>query len=113
MTARLSASVRASALIRAAQQSGGSAMVLAKGDMTAGGLLILFLDKGTNPRFLEPGLGPDGEARLIPCGPSEIAEESEALSYWKRRRERDPDLWVIELDVPNGERLAAKICYAS
>jgi hypothetical protein len=28
--------------------------------------------------------------------------------YWRRRRAGDPDLWVIELDIADGERFAAE-----
>ncbi|MBN9940404.1 DUF1491 family protein, partial [Listeria monocytogenes] len=28
--------------------------------------------------------------------------------YWRRRRDRDPDLWVVELDIPSAERFAAE-----
>jgi len=34
-------------------------------------------------------------------------------SYWQRRRARDPDLWVIELDIASPERFAAETILAS
>jgi len=106
--ARLAAGVMVSALIRAAEQAGGSAMVLAKGDATAGGILLLTIDRGRNPRFLERGLGPDGKPALIASGPAALADDAEATEYWRRRRSRDSDLWVIELDIPWAERFAAE-----
>jgi hypothetical protein len=33
-------------------------------------------------------------------------------AYWRRRRERDPDLWVIELDIAEAERFAAETILA-
>ncbi|WP_066798134.1 DUF1491 family protein [Sphingomonas soli] len=106
--ARLASGVMVSALIRAAEQAGGSAMVLAKGDPTAGGILLLTMDRGTNPRFFERGLGPGGEPALIPAGPAIITGDQDAGDYWQRRHARDSDLWVIELDIPSGERFAAE-----
>ena len=32
--------------------------------------------------------------------------------YWRRRRSRDPDLWVIELDVAGAEQLVAETLLA-
>ncbi len=97
-----------SALVRRADVAGGSAMVLAKGDATSGAILLLLLQRGTDPRFFERGVGPDGVPTLIPSGPKELADETEASGYWQRRRERDLDLWVVELDIADGERFAAE-----
>lgn len=107
--ARLAASLVVNALIRSAEQAGGSAMVLAKGEVTAGAILLLTLERGQNPRFYERGLGPDGRAALIASGPKELRDESDATDYWKRRRSRDEDLWVVELDIPDAERFAAQL----
>ena len=106
--ARLATGVLASALIRRAEQAGGSAMVLAKGDATAGGILVLAVERGANPHFFERGLGPNGAPALIASGPAALADEREASGYWQRRRARDPDLWVIELDIPDAQRFAAE-----
>jgi hypothetical protein len=37
----------------------------------------------------------------------DLANSSDALvqDYWKKRAIRDPDLWVLELDVASGARL--------
>ncbi|WP_010542722.1 DUF1491 family protein [Sphingomonas elodea] len=108
MTPRLTSAMLVSALVRRADAEGGSAMVLAKGDPTSGAILLLLLERGINPRFVERGIGPDGRAALIPSGPKDLADESEVLAYWRRRRERDPDLWVVELDIAGAERFAAE-----
>jgi hypothetical protein len=97
-----------SALVRRVHQHGGSAAVLARGDATAGGILLLALEKGGNPRFFERGLGPRGEPALIRSGPAEAADEAEVAAYWQRRRSRDSDLWVVELDIAGAERFAAE-----
>lgn len=107
--ARLATGLLVNALIRLAEQSGGSAMVLAKGEVTAGAILLLTLERGQNPRFFERGLGPDGKTTLIVSGPKEMLLESDVTDYWKRRRSRDEDLWVLELDIPDGERFAAQL----
>jgi hypothetical protein len=106
--ARLATSVLAGALIRRAEQSGGSAMVLAKGDAVAGAMLLLIVERGSNPRFFERGIGADGRSALIASGPEALAGDVDATAYWRRRRASDPDLWVIELDIPDGQRFAAE-----
>ena len=108
MTARVTSAVMASALIRRVNQAGGSAMILAKGDATAGGILLLTLEKGANPRFFERGIGPHGEPALLSAGPATLEDDNATTSYWRRRRERDSDLWVIELDIAQAERFAAE-----
>lgn len=100
---RLTSAMRVSALVRRVHQAGGSAMVLAKGDPTGGAILVLLLDRGEGPRFRERGLGEDG--RLIESGPA-ATDLQAATDYWQRRRARDPDLWVVEVDVAGGDRLA-------
>lgn len=82
-------------------------MVLSKGDAMGGMVLALTLNRGAEPRFWERGIGPDGKATVIETGPRDSAEEA-ATEYWRRRVSRDPDLWVIELDVPEAERFVAE-----
>ncbi|MET0307106.1 MAG: DUF1491 family protein [Sphingomonas sp.] len=108
MMARLTSTMLVSALVRRANQEGGSAMILAKGDATAGAILLLAYERGANPRFLERGIGPDGMPALLPSGPGELADEAEVAAYWQRRRSRDSDLWVVELDIAAAERFAAE-----
>lgn len=111
--ARLTSAMLVSALVRRASQAGGSAMVLARGDATAGAILLLTMEKGGNPRFFERGIGPDGAPALIVSGPAELADEAAASAYWQRRRARDSDLWVVELDIAEAERFAAETMTAS
>lgn len=83
-------------------------MILAKGDAMAGAILVLAMDRGRNPRFLERGIGPEGKPALVPAGPTEFADEMAVTAYWQRRRGYDSDLWVVELDVPEAERFVAE-----
>jgi hypothetical protein len=108
MTPRLTSAMLVSALIRRADAAGGSAMVLARGDATAGAVLILAVERGAHPRFLERAIGPDGVPALLPTGPARLADDAEATAYWQRRRDRDRDLWVVELDIASPERFAAE-----
>jgi hypothetical protein len=108
MSDRLPSGILVSALLRRVNDAGGIGMVLAKGEAQAGGILVIVQERDGNPRFLERGLGPDGTAALIESGPRDTGDPQESGDYWRRRRARDPDLWVIELDIAGAERFAAE-----
>ncbi|WP_427916135.1 DUF1491 family protein [Sphingomonas qilianensis] len=86
-------------------------MLLARGEPTGGGILILAFHNGTNPRTIERGVGPDGTSALL-VSPQPAADSTVLSQYWQRRRHSDPDLWVIELDSPFAERFAAEAILA-
>ena len=109
MEARIAASVLAGALIRKAQGEGGFGAVLAKGDATAGSILVILLEKGGNPRLLERLLQPDGRYAWQESGSQKIENQREVPKFIARRRRFDPDLWVLELDIPSAERFAAEM----
>ena len=111
MQARLSSDMLAGALIRRVEHEGGHAMVLAKGDRIAGAIVIACSEKGRIHRLLERAPAMNGGWELVQCGPQDIDNPSEIQDYIERRRKRDPDLWVIELDIAEAERFAAEtIC---
>lgn len=105
MDPRVASSVLVTALIRKAEGEGGFAAVLAKGDATAGSILLLLTERGTDPRILERLLQPDGR---YAWGHS-TGNAAEVPELIARRRRFDPDLWVLELDVPSVERFAAEM----
>ncbi|HYE29563.1 MAG TPA: DUF1491 family protein [Allosphingosinicella sp.] len=104
MEPRIAASVLAGALIRRAESEGGFGTVLVKGDATAGSILVVLLERGGNPRLFERLLRPDGRYAWLESGAAD-----EVPGFVARRRRFDPDLWVLELDVPSGERFAAEM----
>ena len=106
MTApRLATSVYVGALIRRAEAEGGFAAVIAKGDQTAGSVLVILTERGADPRLFERILQQDGLYSW-----QQVAEsESEVPGFVARRRRFDPDLWVLELDIPSRERFAAEM----
>jgi hypothetical protein len=102
---RLSPSVLAGALMRKVQGEGGFAAVLAKGDPTSGAILLILSEKGANPRVLERLLQADGSYSWA----QPIENPDEVPAFVARRRRFDPDLWLIELDVPSVERFTAEM----
>jgi hypothetical protein len=105
--ARLTSAMLASALSRQASALGGFAAILAKGDPTSGAMLVQILEKGRFFGLFERLLDPSGVYLWTATGPQGAESEDLFEPYLARRRERDPDLWIIELDVPDAERFVA------
>jgi hypothetical protein len=105
MDVRLPAHLEVAALIRLAQAEGGFAAVLAKGEREAGTLLVVLTENGRNTRVFERMPQLDG-TRKWSCSKQQDPEKEEEISdYLERRKYQDPDLWILELDIANGERL--------
>lgn len=106
MSARLPTHLSVAALLRRVNDSGGMAMVRASGDAATGALLILIAE-GRHMRAIERMRGLDDRDSMVACGPAS-GEEREVEDYWRARRARDPDLWVVELSVAGAERFVAE-----
>lgn len=98
----------AGGLLRRAEAAGGFGTVLYKGDATAGSILLVVTERGANPRVLERLLGAGGEYAWQ-ANPTAGEPDTEVPALIARRRRFDPDLWVLELDVPDAERFAAQL----
>jgi hypothetical protein len=107
-TARLASSVLVSALLRRAQQEGGFGAVLAKGDATAGAIMVILAERGVRTALLERLLQPDGLYAWQETGQG-AADDDALRTLLDRRRKYDPDLWLLELDVASAERFAAEM----
>lgn len=102
---RLAARLEVAALIRLAQNGGGFAAVLKGGEETAGTILLVLTENGANTRVYERMPQADG-TRSWHCSKREnIENRQEFTDYLDRRGSQDPDLWIVELDIANGERL--------
>lgn len=108
MTARLATHMLVGALIRRVQNEGGFAMVLHRGDPISGVILLQCLEKGEQTGLFERISDYTGGYILASCGPKEGSAPHEMAEYIARRRMSDPDLWLIELDIADAERLAAE-----
>jgi hypothetical protein len=109
MMPRLTTRMTIDALFRRVRAEGGFATVIARGDETAGAILLLCRARGGVTSLQERTADHTGEYRWTPCGPQDAGADSERDSYIQRRRDRDPDLWLIELDIPDAERFTAEI----
>lgn len=104
MDARLPAHLEVSALIRAVDVAGGFAMVVNRGERDAGTIMVVITEKGENSRAYERMPEMDG-TRQWRCVKAQDAENKQEFSeYLTRRSQQDRDLWVVELDIAQGER---------
>lgn len=104
MEARLPAHLEVAGLIRSVQAAGGFAAVLGKGEREAGTILVVTTLNGRNSRVFERMPQLDG-TRKWSCSKQQDSENTQDFSeYLERRRSQDPDVWIVELDVPHAER---------
>lgn len=102
---RLPAHLEVAGLIRRTQAEGGFAAVLHKGEPEAGTILIVLTENGSNSKVYERMPQLDG-TRAWHCSKSQDIENPwEFSEYLDRRSRQDGDLWIIELDIADGERL--------
>lgn len=108
MTDRLRSDVHVGALLRRVNDAGGMAVVLARGEAQDGALLIVTFNKGVFTGIYQREPQGQAAATLARIGPADSAEAQSITDFWHRRRQFDPDLWVIELDIASAERFAAE-----
>ncbi|MGN6357850.1 MAG: DUF1491 family protein [Novosphingobium sp.] len=105
MEGRLPAHLEVSALIRRVQAAGGFAAVLAKGEQEAGTILVVTTENGRNTRAFERMPQLDG-SRAWSCSKEQDPDNKELFNeYLARRKSQDADLWIVELDIAQAERL--------
>lgn len=105
MDARLPAHVEVSALIRRTQAAGGFAMLLHKGERDAGTITVVLIDNQGLGRLFERMPQVDG-SRIWTCTKTQTEDGKQDFNeYLDRRAAADPDLWIVELTIVDGERL--------
>jgi hypothetical protein len=100
---RLSSDLWVYALIRRVQLAGAVATVARKGDARAGAVLIKTFD-GRSGRTRIYAEAVSGEGESVWMRPIAGETEAEADAYILRSARLDPDLWVVEIEHPDGAR---------
>ena len=104
--ARLAAGIEVTALLTLARGAGGFGTVLSRGDAESGTVMCLLAERGITRFVVQRMLQKDGsyawESR-------ESGDSATLAQMLVRAHDRDPDLWVIELDVPSPERFIAEM----
>ena len=101
---RIPAHLEVTGLIRAVETAGGFATVLAKGERDAGTLLVVCCGRDRLAAAYERMPQSDGRRAWILSKQQDPDNPYEFTEYCNRRKSQDSDLWIVELDVPNGER---------
>jgi hypothetical protein len=105
MEPRLKSGVWMRALIRRCDLAAIPVAVVARGDGDAGAILLKFNggDKGCS--VLAQARGQDGELLWMrTTGPAPVPE-ADADAYIARQRQRDPDIWVAEIESGSAEAI--------
>lgn len=104
--ARLAPGIEVSTLLVLATVQGGFGAVLCKGDPDRGALKLVLAERGVAVRLLDRQLDRTGSY----CWAGKAIDESfELQQHLVRARANDPDLWVLELDIPSAERFVAEM----
>ena len=104
MDERLPAQLEVGGLIRAVEASGGFATVLAKGERQAGTILVVCCEQLRPARIFERMPSLDGGREWVLSKVENIDKKEEFQEYLTRRKHQDGDLWIVELDIADGER---------
>ena len=91
------------------EAAGGFAVVLRKGERDGGTILAVLAENGANLRLFERMPHADGTRKWTLSRTQNPEDPMEFHDYLTRRQHRDPDLWIVELDVADGERLIALV----
>jgi hypothetical protein len=101
---RLPAHLEVAGLIRAVEAAGGFATVIAKGERDAGTLLVVCCGSDRLAAAYERMPQPGGSRAWVLSRQQTTENPTEFWEYCDRRKNQDGDLWIVELDVPEGER---------
>jgi len=101
---RIPAHLEVAGLIRAVEGEGGFATVIAKGERDAGTLLVVCCGRDRACAAYERMPQPDGDRAWALSRSQDPENPQEFWDYCDRRKRQDSDLWIVELDVPEGER---------
>lgn len=103
--ARLPAALEVSGLLRRTQAAGGFAMVLHKGERDGGTILVVIVDNQGLGSLYERMPQSDGSRKWTEVKRQSFDSKHEFDDYLARRSAQDPDVWIIELTIADGERL--------
>ena len=103
METRLPAHLEIGGLIRSVNAAGGFGTIIKKGERDAGTFLVLCCENGTNGRLYERMPQPDGARKWTLIRSQDPDKPQELSEYCTRRGSQDHDLWIVELDITDGE----------
>ncbi|MCR9196200.1 MAG: DUF1491 family protein [Hyphomonas sp.] len=100
---RLSTRIWVDALMRRAQVAGSAAFIVQRGEESRGDVLIKVSDLAGGARAYVPRTSMEGERVFVDLEVQGIGpEEASVDDYISRARDRDRDLWIIEIEDREG-----------
>jgi hypothetical protein len=99
MEARLKTGLWIRALIRRCDLAAVATAVVARGDGDSGAVLLKFNAREDGCSVLAQARTPDGELIWMRATGAAPVAETDADTYIARQRQRDPDLWVVEIET--------------
>ena len=109
MEPRLPAHLEVAGLIRMVEAEGGFATVIAKGERDAGTILILTMYRSDEAILFERMPQLDGTRPYIAAKQQNTENKDKIFSYIEKRRNQDPDIWVLEVDIADPARFIAQL----
>lgn len=101
MEARVKTALWVSAALRTANTQGQMGAVLRHGDDDAGGVLAVLRGRAGLVVLAQTRAADGAPAWLRGTGPG-VVDQAGADAYVERQLARDPDLWVVEFETPDG-----------
>ena len=98
--ARVKAGLWVQAALRLGTAGGKPGLVVHKGDVDAGGVLVLLRGRAGLLILSQTRDAKGNPAWLHPLGHEPVDDEA-ADAYAARQRRFDPDLWVVEFEAPD------------
>jgi hypothetical protein len=102
MTDRLKTELRVQAWLRRCAAQGLMATVVRKGDATAGALFIKINRFGRGCEVLSGIIDAEGRPSWLRGSGRAPVPERDADAYLDRQTTYDPDLWIVEIEDPQG-----------
>ncbi len=97
-----------SAIRQIAESQGGFATLLKKGDATAGALYIILSIRGVDTAIYQREYNPAFELEWAEKT-FDFSDSQNLNVYLEKIKLRDPDLWIIEVDIADKARFTASL----
>lgn len=99
MEPRFTSRFRIDAMLRRSMSLGVNATVVRHGDDSAGTILILLTNPRRECQILTATTRRTGERVWLPTSAESYLSEADAQARIQRQIQRDPDLWVLEVET--------------